>query len=78
MHWLEEHWQGVAALALMGAGVWWMMPRTRELAEDRGAAFSRWWALFLLASRIRVAEGPVGETILFSVFATVGDHLRRF
>jgi NADH-quinone oxidoreductase subunit J len=69
MQWLEEHWQGVAALVLMGAGVWWMMPRRTEWPKAIGMILALVGA-FLLASRIRAAEGPVGETILFSVFAT--------
>jgi NADH-quinone oxidoreductase subunit J len=69
MQWLGEHWQGVASLALMGAGVWWMMPRRVQWPALPGMILALAGA-FLLASRIRAMEGPLGETILFSVFAT--------
>src|SRR3954470_2301425 len=69
MQWLEDHWQGVLALVLMGAGVWWMMPRRTQGPKAIGIGLALVGA-FLLASRIRAAEGPVGETIVFSVFAT--------
>lgn len=69
MHGLEDHWQGIAALVLMGAGVWWMMPRRVEWPKIIGLILALVGA-FLLASRIRAAEGPIGETILFAVFAT--------
>jgi NADH-quinone oxidoreductase subunit J len=69
MQWLGEHWPGLAALALMGGGVWWMMPRRMELPKVFGLLAALAGA-YVLASRIRAAEGPLGETILFSVFAT--------
>ncbi|HEX3600200.1 MAG TPA: NADH-quinone oxidoreductase subunit J [Lacipirellulaceae bacterium] len=69
MQWFVDHWPGIAALALMGGGVWWMMPRRANWPKVIGLVAALIGA-FLLASRIRAAEGPVGETILFSVFAT--------
>jgi NADH-quinone oxidoreductase subunit J len=69
MQWFEQHWPGVLALALMGGGVWWMMPRQAQLPKVVGLLAALVGA-FLLASRVRAAEGPLGETILFTVFAT--------
>ena len=68
MDWFTEHWPGILALALMGGGVWWMMPRTTQRPKVVGLILALAGA-FLVASRLRAAEGPVGETILFSVFA---------
>jgi NADH-quinone oxidoreductase subunit J len=69
MQWFAEHWPGVLALALMGGGVWWLMPRQTNLPKVVGMLAALVGA-FLLASRVRAAEGPLGETILFTVFAT--------
>jgi NADH-quinone oxidoreductase subunit J len=69
MEWIAEHWPGVASLALMGGGVWWLMPRTAPRPKVVGLIVALVGA-YLMASRVRAAEGPLGETILFSVFAT--------
>jgi len=69
MEWIAEHWPGVASLALMGSGVWWLMPRTVQRPKVVGLMIALVGA-YLMASRVRAAEGPLGETILFSVFAT--------
>src|SRR3954469_1704328 len=68
MQWIAEHWLGVASLALMGGGVWWMMPRRENLPAVVGLIAALAGA-FLVASRIRAAQGPLDETILFSVFS---------
>jgi NADH-quinone oxidoreductase subunit J len=69
MHWIREHWQEVAALVLMGAGVWWMMPRQVRLPKVIGLVAALIGA-FLLARSVPAAGAETGETILFSVFAT--------
>src|SRR3954467_6473398 len=68
MQWIAEHWLGIASLALMGGGVWWMMPRRTNLPTVVGLIAALAGA-FLAASRIRAAQGPLDETILFSVFS---------
>jgi NADH-quinone oxidoreductase subunit J len=68
MQWIEEPWVGYSSLALMGAGVWWMMPRELRLPKVIGLVLALVGAL-ALAARVRAAEGPLGETIMFSVFA---------
>lgn len=69
MDWFGQHWPGVLALALMGGGVWWLMPREAHLPKVVGMLAALLGA-FLVASRVRAAEGPLAETIEFSVFAT--------
>jgi NADH-quinone oxidoreductase subunit J len=66
---IQEPWVGVAALALMAGGVWWMMPRRVNLPKAVGLIAALIGA-FVLASRIRAADTDVGRTILFSVLAT--------
>lgn len=69
MQWFADHWQDVAALALMGGGVWWLMPRVAQLPKVVGLVVALVGA-YLMASRVRASEGDVGDTIIFSVFAT--------
>jgi len=65
---IQEPWVGVAALALMGVGVWWMMPRRVQLPKAVGLVAALIGA-FVLASRLRPDDSEVGRTILFSAFA---------
>lgn len=69
MDWFAEHWPGIASLALMGGGVWWMMPREARLPKAFGLIAALVGA-YLLAARLRAADGPWGDTVMFSVFAT--------
>jgi NADH-quinone oxidoreductase subunit J len=69
MDWTAEHWPVIASLALMGGGVWWMMPRRVQLPKVVGLLVAL-VAAYFLASRMRAADGPVGDTVMFSVFAT--------
>ncbi len=69
MQWIAEHWPDVASLALMAGGVWWMMPRQTLRPKVIGLVVSLVGA-YLLATRIRAVGGPIGETILFTTFAT--------
>jgi NADH-quinone oxidoreductase subunit J len=66
-HWIAERWE-VAPLILMGAGVWWMMPRNVRLPKVIGLVAALIGA-FLLARSVPAAGAEIGETILFSVFA---------
>src|SRR5262245_32361709 len=68
MQWIREHWQEIG-LALMGAGVWWMMPGRVRLPKVIGLVVALVGA-FLLAKSVHAGEGEQGETILFSVFGT--------
>jgi NADH-quinone oxidoreductase subunit J len=68
MQWIAEHWPGIVSLALMGGGVWWMMPRERQWPKAIGLVAALVGA-FLLASRLPAAE-DLGETLLFGAFAT--------
>ena len=69
MEWIAEHWPGIASLALMGGGVWWMMPREARWPKAIGLIVAIIGA-YLLAARLRAAEGELGDTVMFSVFAT--------
>jgi NADH-quinone oxidoreductase subunit J len=65
---IQEPWVGVAALALMAGGVWWMMPRRVSLPKAVGLVAALVGA-FVLASRIHAADGDAGRILMFSVFA---------
>lgn len=69
MEWIADHWPGIASLALMGGGVWWMMPREARWPKAVGLILALLGA-YLLAARLRAVEGPLGDTVMFSVFAT--------
>ena len=69
MQWIVEHWQGIAPLVLMGGGVWWSMPRKTQRFKLVGLVAALIGA-YLLASRIGAADGDLGDTIIFSTFAT--------
>jgi NADH-quinone oxidoreductase subunit J len=69
MDWITQNWLLLASLALMGLGVWWLMPSSWPRSRAGG------WLLTivgcgLLASRLHVATGPLAESILFWIFAT--------
>jgi NADH-quinone oxidoreductase subunit J len=68
MDWLADNKLIVTSLALMGLGVWWLMPSTWPRSRVGG------WLLAivgggLLASRLHVATGPLAESILFWIFS---------
>jgi NADH-quinone oxidoreductase subunit J len=67
MDWIVQHWLEGAALILIAAGVWWLMPAT-----PRPKAVGLLLALggtVLLATRVDDAASPLGETVLFWLFA---------
>jgi len=68
MHWFYRHWQEVAALVLIGGGVWWLMPRTARLPKVVGLVLAMIGA-GLLAVRLNALAGPTPRAILFSAFA---------
>jgi NADH-quinone oxidoreductase subunit J len=68
MDWLTQNWLLVVSLALMGLGVWWLMPSSWPRSRFGG------WLLTLLgggmlASKLHVATGPIAESILFWIFS---------
>jgi len=68
MDWITENRMLVISLALMGLGVWWLMPSSWPRSRVGG------WLLALvggglLASRLHVATGPLAESILFWIFS---------
>ena len=69
MHWIADHWPGITSLALMGGGVWWMMPREARWPKAVGLIIALIGA-YLLAARLRAVDGEWGDTVMFSVFAT--------
>jgi NADH-quinone oxidoreductase subunit J len=70
MNWVAENWLLVLGLALSAIGVWWLMPRAGSRSTVAGLVLalvgSGMWA-----STLQFAAGPLTETILFWVFATV-------
>jgi NADH-quinone oxidoreductase subunit J len=73
MQWIAEIWQDYwdeIALALTGAGVWWMMPRRVRLPKLLGLAVALLGAYFLAKGFYLGNSEPAdtGETVLFSVF----------
>ena len=68
MDWISTHWPEVSSLALIGFGVWWLMPRTAPLPKIIGLILAMCGA-GLLATRL---EPPVDwdvKTVLFFTFA---------
>jgi NADH-quinone oxidoreductase subunit J len=70
MNWITENWLLVLGLALSALGVWWLMPRAGTRSTVAGLVLalvgSGMWA-----STLRFAAGPLTETILFWLFATI-------
>lgn len=68
MDWLTQNWLLFTSLALLGLGVWWLMPSTWPRSRAGG------WLLTvvgggLLAAQLHMATGPLTESILFWVFS---------
>src|SRR3990170_3971117 len=68
MDWISQNGLLVISLALMGLGVWWLMPSSWPRSRAGG------WLLTLvggglLASQLHVATGPLAESILFWIFS---------
>jgi NADH-quinone oxidoreductase subunit J len=68
MDWISTHWPEVTSLALIGLGVWWLMPRTVQLPKIVGLILAMCGA-GLLATRLDAAVGEPIQTVLFSTFA---------
>jgi NADH-quinone oxidoreductase subunit J len=68
MPWITEHWLDILSLALIAGGVLWLMPRGTVRPKFIGLLLALAGVL-VMARRLHVAEGPVVETALFSLFA---------
>jgi NADH-quinone oxidoreductase subunit J len=65
---LAEHWLEAASLALLAAGIWWLMPPAPARPKFVGVLFAL-LGTALLAVRLHAAAGPLLETVLFFLFA---------
>ena len=68
MDWLAEHWLEAASLALLAAGIWWLMPPAPSRPKVVGLLLAL-AGTALLAVRLHAAAGPLLETVLFFLFA---------
>jgi NADH-quinone oxidoreductase subunit J len=68
MDWVSQYWLELLALVLMALGVWWLMPRPNPRPKVVGL-LAALGGTGLLPARLHALTGPVGETVLFSVFA---------
>jgi NADH-quinone oxidoreductase subunit J len=68
MDWLAEHWLEAASLALLAAGIWWLMPPAPSRPKVVGLLLAL-AGTALLAVRLHAAVGPLLETVLFFLFA---------
>ena len=69
MDWIAEHWPGIASLALMGGGVWWLMPRRVQRPKVVGLLARARRRAICWRRGCERRTGPLGDTILFWVFA---------
>jgi NADH-quinone oxidoreductase subunit J len=68
MDWIGQHWLDWTSLLLIGAGVWWLMPRTVVRVKVVGLLLT-FAGIGLLASRVDDPTSHVGDTVLFWLFA---------
>jgi NADH-quinone oxidoreductase subunit J len=68
MDWFSQHWLDLLALLLVAAGVWWLLPRPVARSRTVGLLVAL-AGTALMAARLHIMTGPLGETVLFSVFA---------
>jgi NADH-quinone oxidoreductase subunit J len=66
--WLPPQSPDLAPLVLIAVGVWWMMPRGKNLPKVVGIVLALAGAAWL-AVRLGPVEGSLDETIVFSMFA---------
>jgi NADH-quinone oxidoreductase subunit J len=69
MDWIGQHWLDWASLLLIGAGVWWLMPRVVVRPKVVGLVLTL-AGTGLLATRLNDPTMPLGDTVLFWLFAT--------
>jgi NADH-quinone oxidoreductase subunit J len=68
MNGLRDYMPVIGALALLGGGVWWMMPPTPQWRRVFGLLFAVAGAAWL-AWHLNALQGETGELILFSLFS---------
>jgi NADH-quinone oxidoreductase subunit J len=66
--WVSGHWPDVASIALLAAGILWLMPRPSRLPKIVGVALALCGVIWL-AIRLNATAGTVEQTALFSIFA---------
>jgi len=68
MVWLSIHRTEIVSLALIGCGVWWLMPRTARLPKIVGLLLSLGGAA-TLSTHLNPETSPTAQSILFWTFA---------
>jgi NADH-quinone oxidoreductase subunit J len=68
MDWVAQHWIEGLSLLLLATGVWWLMPRAEKWPKAVGLVLAIVGGA-LLAWRIEDGSTPLGETVLFWLFA---------
>ena len=68
MDWIGQHWLDWASLLSIAAGVWWLMPRAAARPKVVGLLLAL-AGTALLATRVDDFSSPLGETVLFWLFA---------
>jgi NADH-quinone oxidoreductase subunit J len=68
MTWISEHWLDILSLALIAAGVLWLMPRGVARPKIVGLLLAL-GGVVLMAATLHIVDGPPVETTLFSLFA---------
>ncbi len=72
MQWIAEHWLGITSLALMGGGVWWMMPRRTNLPNAVGLIAALAGRIFGCLSNSRALKARLKRRSCF-----LSSRLRR-
>lgn len=70
MDWIGQHWLELTSLLLIAAGVLWLMPGSKHRPKPVGIVLTL-GGLALLAWQIDDFTSPIGESILFWLFAGV-------
>lgn len=69
MDWIGQHWLVWASLLLIAAGVWCLMPRAAARPKAIGIILAL-AGIGLFATRVDDFSSPIGETVMFWLFAT--------
>ncbi|MCI0333982.1 MAG: NADH-quinone oxidoreductase subunit J [Planctomycetes bacterium] len=70
MDWIGQHWLDWASLLLIAAGVLWLMPGAARRPKVVGVLLAL-AGTALLATRVDNFSSPIGESVLFWLFAAV-------
>ncbi len=70
MDWIGQHWLDWASLLLIAAGVLWLMPSAARRPKVVGVVLAL-AGTALLATRVDDLSSPIGESVLFWLFAGV-------